>query len=50
MLPRNVHEVDNTTRREIYIITGSLFINLGEMVTILVRLKNMKYLLLSDKG
>lgn len=30
MVLRNVHEADNTTRREVYIITGTLFINLGE--------------------
>lgn len=30
MVLRNVHEADNTTRREVYIIIGTLFINLGE--------------------
>ena len=39
-----------STRREIYVITGTLFVNLEKNMITLVRLKDMKYLLPSDKG
>lgn len=39
-----------STRRETFIITGTLFINLEKIMIMLVRLKDMKYLLPSDKG
>lgn len=39
-----------STRREMYITTGTLFINLEKTMIKLVRLKEMKYLLPSDKG
>jgi len=40
----------SSTRKEMNIITGTLFINLEKMVITVVRLKDMKYLLPSDKG